>query len=60
MDEQVRFNQSINKQTSVYNEILIYKFESTTSLSIDYFRQALGLIVAKHSILRTALIYEQD
>ncbi|CAF3920869.1 unnamed protein product, partial [Rotaria sordida] len=60
MDEKIRFNESINGQISVYNELLIYKLTSTTSLSIDRLRQALTLIIAKHEILRIALIYDQD
>lgn len=60
MDEQVRFNESVKKQTSIYNETLIYKLNSTTPLSIDHFCQALKLIITKHTVLRTALIYEQD
>ena len=60
MDENVRFNQSINKQISVYNELLIYKLSSNTLFSIHHLRQALLLILAKHTILRTALIYDQD
>ncbi len=60
MDEQVRFDESIHKRTAVYNELLIYKLRSTRLLSLEWFRHALELIVAKHPILRTALVYEQD
>ncbi|CAF4360152.1 unnamed protein product [Rotaria sp. Silwood2] len=60
MDEKVRFNESINGQASIYNELLIYKLTSVTSLSIDRLRQALTFIVSKHEILRTALIYDED
>ncbi|CAF4193200.1 unnamed protein product, partial [Rotaria sordida] len=60
MDEKIRFDKSINEQTSVYNELLIYKLTSATLLSIDRLRQALTYIIDKHEILRTALIYDQD
>ncbi|CAF3760870.1 unnamed protein product [Rotaria sp. Silwood1] len=60
MDEKIRFNESINGQTSVYNELLIYKLTTATSLSIDRLRQALTNIIGKYEIFRTALIYDQD
>ncbi|CAF1481617.1 unnamed protein product [Adineta ricciae] len=59
-DEKVRFNESMNKQISVYNELLIYKLSSNTTFSLDRLRHALALIVEKHVILCTALIYGQD
>jgi hypothetical protein len=60
MDEQVRFNECDNKRISVYNQILLYKLSSTKLLSINCLRQALTLILTKHTVLRTAIIYEQD
>ncbi|CAF3340149.1 unnamed protein product [Rotaria sp. Silwood2] len=60
MDEKVRFNTSINSQISIYNELLIYKLISSTSLSTHRLRHALTLVMGKHSILRTALIYDHD
>ncbi|CAF1505285.1 unnamed protein product, partial [Rotaria sordida] len=60
MDEKIRFNDSFNEQISVYNELLIYRLTSTTSLSIDRLRQALTFIIGKHEIFRTAVIYDQD
>jgi hypothetical protein len=60
MDEKVRFDDMINGQTAVYNEILIYKLSSNTTFSTNQLRQALALIINKHTILRTALIYNQD
>ena len=60
MDEQIRFNNSMAKQTSVYNEILAFKLSSFTPLSIHRLHQALELIVTKHVTLRTALIYDED
>ena len=60
MDEQVRFHQSINELTSVYNELLIFKLSSITPFSISRLRRALSLVIAKHSVLRTALVYQND
>ena len=60
MDEKVRFNESINNQTSVYNELLICRLSSSTTFSTNRLRQALQLIVTKHATLRTALVYDQD
>ncbi|CAF0752919.1 unnamed protein product [Adineta steineri] len=60
MDEQVRFHESNNEQVSVFNELLIYKLTSLTSLSIDRLRHALKLIVTKHVILRTAVIFDEE
>jgi hypothetical protein len=60
LDENVRFNGSINTQTAVYNELLLYKVSSKTTFSIYRLHQALTLIIAKHNILRTALIYDRD
>ncbi|CAF1430705.1 unnamed protein product [Adineta steineri] len=60
MDEQVRFKESDGTRVAVYNQMLIYRFSSTIALSINRLRQALTLIIAKHAILRTAVIYEQD
>lgn len=60
MDDKVRFKESIAGRMSVFNEMLIYNLTSTTSLHVDRLRQALALIITKHSILHTALIYDQD
>ena len=60
MDEKVRFSESINEHLSVYNELLIYKLSSNTTFPIHRLRQALKLLVARHPILRTTLIYGQD
>ncbi|CAF1335283.1 unnamed protein product, partial [Rotaria sordida] len=60
MDENIRFNDSFNEQISAYNELLIYRLTSTTSLSTDRLRQALTFIIGKHEIFRTAVIYDQD
>ena len=60
MDEKVRFNQSGSNQISVYNELLVYQLSTKTTFPIYRLRHALQLIVAKHAILRTVLIYDQD
>ncbi|CAF1354197.1 unnamed protein product [Adineta steineri] len=59
IDEKVRFNESVNRQTSIYNELLVYKLSSNTTFCTHRLRQALIFIVAKHTILRTALIYDE-
>ncbi|CAF4338141.1 unnamed protein product, partial [Rotaria sp. Silwood2] len=60
MNEKLHFNQSINEQIPAHNEWIIYKVKSTNYLSIYRLCQAVSTIIAKHAILRTALIYDED
>src|SRR5271168_1849105 len=60
MDKKVCYNESINKQTFIYNKILCYKLVSAASISIHRLRHVLTLVLAKYASLRTASIYDDD
>ncbi|CAF2917639.1 unnamed protein product [Rotaria sp. Silwood2] len=58
LDEQVRFDQH-KASIAMYNLPFVFKLESG-QLSIQRLRQALRLVISKHSTLRTALQFHDD
>ncbi|CAF3897200.1 unnamed protein product [Rotaria sp. Silwood1] len=58
LDEQMRFN-SVNSQIAIYNIPFLYRL-THGQLSIERLQQTLTLLIKKHSILRTSLIYDQE
>ena len=55
LDEQVRFSSKI----AVYNELSVLRVVEGT-ISIDRFERAVGLVLAKHKIFRTSLVFNHE